>query len=139
MCGRYELHTHPAAIALAFGLPAPPLMVPRYNIAPMQPVPVVRLSADGARECVDMRWGLVPLWAKDLKMGFFNMPQIPGGAGNPNSVLGVSTGFVVNAKSQHQSDALLPQTKRHPEQRQHLWRSAPDDQSHADLPPDRAR
>jgi raffinose/stachyose/melibiose transport system substrate-binding protein len=44
--------------------------------------------------------------AKDLKMGFFNMPQIPGGAGNPDSVLGVSTGFVVNAKSQHQSDAL---------------------------------
>ncbi len=44
--------------------------------------------------------------AKDLKLGFFNMPAIPGGLGNPDSVLGVSTGFVVNAKSQHQSDAL---------------------------------
>ena len=44
--------------------------------------------------------------AKDLKMSFFNLPEIPGGAGNPDSVLGVSTGFVVNAKSQHQSEAL---------------------------------
>src|SRR6266566_4213529 len=39
MCGRFELHTHPAAIALAFGLSAPPALRPRYNIAPMQPVP----------------------------------------------------------------------------------------------------
>jgi len=69
MCGRFELHTHPAAIALAFGLPAPPFMVPRYNIAPMQPIPVVRLSADGTRECVDMRWGFVPRWAKDPSVG----------------------------------------------------------------------
>lgn len=44
--------------------------------------------------------------AKNLKMSFFNLPQIPGGVGNPDSVLGVSTGFIVNAKSQHQSDAL---------------------------------
>ena len=29
MCGRYELHTHPAALALAFGLPAPPQVTPR--------------------------------------------------------------------------------------------------------------
>ena len=44
MCGRYELHTHPAAIALAFGLPAPPATLPRFNIAPMQDVPVVRIA-----------------------------------------------------------------------------------------------
>jgi putative SOS response-associated peptidase YedK len=69
MCGRYELHTHPAAIALAFGLPEPPSIAPRYNIAPMQQVPVVRLRADGTRECVEMRWGLVPRWAKDPSIG----------------------------------------------------------------------
>ena len=34
MCGRYELSSHPAAIALAFGLPHPPDLAPRYNIAP---------------------------------------------------------------------------------------------------------
>ena len=44
MCGRYELHSHPAAIALAFGLAQPPDVHPRYNIAPMTEV------ADRARQ-----------------------------------------------------------------------------------------
>lgn len=69
MCGRYELHSQPAAIALAFGLAAPPALQPRYNIAPMQSVPIVRVAANGARECVDVRWGLVPRWAKDPAIG----------------------------------------------------------------------
>ncbi len=69
MCGRYELHTHPAALALAFGLPFPPDIHPRYNIAPMQDVPVIRNSADGVRELAQMRWGLVPRWAKDPSIG----------------------------------------------------------------------
>ena len=69
MCGRYELHAHPAAIALAFGLDAPPDLAPRYNIAPMQMVPIVRVNAHGARELAMVRWGLVPRWAKDPSMG----------------------------------------------------------------------
>jgi len=69
MCGRYELHTHPAALALAFGLPAPPPVAPRYNIAPMQDVAVVRLSHAGTRELAFVRWGLVPRWAKDPSIG----------------------------------------------------------------------
>ena len=69
MCGRYELHTHPAAIALAFGLGTPPTLAPRYNIAPTQDVPVVRRSQAGPRELVTMRWGLVPRWAKDPSIG----------------------------------------------------------------------
>lgn len=69
MCGRYELHASPAAIALAFGLPAPPALAPRYNIAPMQDVPVVRLSHAGTRELAFVRWGLVPRWAKDPSIG----------------------------------------------------------------------
>ena len=69
MCGRYELHTHPAALALAFGLPHPPEIKPRYNIAPMQNVPVIRRAADGARELAQVRWGLVPRWAKDPSIG----------------------------------------------------------------------
>jgi putative SOS response-associated peptidase YedK len=40
------------------------LAVPRYNIAPTQPVVVVRQGATG-RELVPMRWGLIPWWAKD--------------------------------------------------------------------------
>jgi len=69
MCGRYELHTHPAALALAFGAHFPEDMHPRYNIAPMQDVLVVRNASDGSRECVAMRWGLVPRWAKDPSIG----------------------------------------------------------------------
>ena len=69
MCGRYALSSHPAAIALAFGLPFPPDFRPRYNIAPMQDVPIVRQNAQGARELVQVRWGLVPRWAKDPSIG----------------------------------------------------------------------
>ena len=69
MCGRYELHSNPAAIALAFGLAHPPSVRPRYNVAPMQEVPIVRVSASGAREFVAVRWGLVPRWAKDPAIG----------------------------------------------------------------------
>jgi len=69
MCGRYELHTLPAALALAFGVPFPPQMRPRYNIAPMQDVPIIRRSPTGERELAQVRWGLVPRWAKDPAIG----------------------------------------------------------------------
>ena len=69
MCGRYELHSHPAAIALAFGLAAPPDVHARYNIAPMTEIPLVRVNSEGQRELVRMRWGLVPRWAKDPSIG----------------------------------------------------------------------
>ena len=48
----------------------------RYNVAPTQEILVVRASpdpeqaADGEREARLMRWGLVPVWAKDLKVGY---------------------------------------------------------------------
>ena len=69
MCGRYELHTHPAALALAFGLTLPPPLKARYNIAPMQDVPVIRRAQSGERELAFVRWGLVPRWAKDPSIG----------------------------------------------------------------------
>ena len=69
MCGRYELHSHPAAIALVFGLAHPRSLHPRFNIAPMTDVPVVRVNAQGERELTTMRWGLVPRWAKDPTIG----------------------------------------------------------------------
>ncbi len=69
MCGRYELHSHPAAIALAFDLPHSPDVHARYNIAPMTDVGIVRVSGEGQREFVRVRWGLVPRWAKDTTIG----------------------------------------------------------------------
>ncbi len=53
-----------------FLLDMAPDLVPRYNIAPTQPVSVVRIAPDGGRrELVALRWGLVPSWAKDPKIG----------------------------------------------------------------------
>ncbi|HET8814071.1 MAG TPA: SOS response-associated peptidase [Solirubrobacterales bacterium] len=48
----------------------------RFNVAPTQEVLVVRASPDpdeaaqGEREARLMRWGLVPVWSKDLKVGY---------------------------------------------------------------------
>jgi putative SOS response-associated peptidase YedK len=43
-------------------------------VAPTDPLPVVRFDArDGERSVDVMRWGLVPFWAKDIKVGFANI------------------------------------------------------------------
>jgi putative SOS response-associated peptidase YedK len=64
MCGRYAITSAPEAIRALFGYPETPDFPPRYNVAPTQPVPVVRL-AEGKRRFALMRWGLVPAWVKD--------------------------------------------------------------------------
>lgn len=47
-----------------------PLFKASYNIAPTQDVVAVRLNSDSLnRECVLLRWGLIPSWAKDAKTG----------------------------------------------------------------------
>ena len=44
---------------------------PSYNVAPQSLQPVVRLDSEtGRRELTIMRWGLVPFWAKDAKIGY---------------------------------------------------------------------
>jgi putative SOS response-associated peptidase YedK len=42
----------------------------RYNVAPAQQVPAVVTTEEGERELRLLRWGLVPAWAKDLKVGY---------------------------------------------------------------------
>jgi putative SOS response-associated peptidase YedK len=43
---------------------------PRYNVAPTQTVAAVRATADaGRRELVPLKWGLIPSWSKDPKLG----------------------------------------------------------------------
>ncbi len=54
----------PEAIRRLFGYPEQPNFSPRYNVAPTQPVPIVRL-VDGKRQFALVRWGLIPPWAKD--------------------------------------------------------------------------
>jgi putative SOS response-associated peptidase YedK len=73
MCGRFTLHSPAKAIADLFGLIGEPSLQPRYNIAPTQPVPIIRIlranPATRQRELVPVRWGLVPAWADDPAIG----------------------------------------------------------------------
>jgi len=70
MCGRFTITDPDEALRALFGYNGPPMdFKPRYNVAPTQEVPVVRYNSQGKRAIATMRWGLVPFWAKDLKIG----------------------------------------------------------------------
>ncbi len=86
MCGRYSLTTAPEALRRLFEFDTTPNLEPRYNIAPSQSAPVVRMASTGAttgnttetaagaangaaRELAMPRWGLIPSWAKDASIG----------------------------------------------------------------------
>jgi putative SOS response-associated peptidase YedK len=64
MCGRYMIISSPEAIRRLFGYPEQPNFPPRYNVAPTQPVPIVRV-VEGKRQFALARWGLIPSWVKD--------------------------------------------------------------------------
>jgi putative SOS response-associated peptidase YedK len=70
MCGRTALTAKPEDLREIFGLTEEPRIVPHYNVAPSQPLAVVRVvrGATG-RTLESLRWGLVPFWADDPKMG----------------------------------------------------------------------
>lgn len=68
MCGRYSLDARPQQIAEAFALAEAIELEPRYNIAPTQSVPVVRLDQASRCRRLDMiRWGLARLRSKDSR------------------------------------------------------------------------
>ena len=69
MCGRYMIVSNTEALRRLFRFPELPNLEPRYNVAPSQDVPVIRLGGDGRAHFAMLRWGLVPSWAKDLKIG----------------------------------------------------------------------
>ncbi|MBK1667941.1 hypothetical protein CKO28_07820 [Rhodovibrio sodomensis] len=76
MCGRYSITSPTEAIQRVFQVPERPNLPARYNVAPTQDVPVVRVrgdaegpEADGGRHLVQLRWGLVPFWAEDPGIG----------------------------------------------------------------------
>jgi|SRR5579863_3205990 len=70
MCGRYTLRVSPAELAEIFEVVNSFDWSPRYNIAPTQTVAAVRAARDAkGRELSLLRWGLIPSWAKDPKIG----------------------------------------------------------------------
>ena len=75
MCGRYKLELPFSEIVRLYDLTVTrpsrfDNMPARYNVAPTQDAAAVRLNAAGQREFVMLRWGLIPYWARDIKVGF---------------------------------------------------------------------
>ena len=69
MCGRYSLKADIAQLAMRFEFAADEAIhEPAYNIAPMQQV--LTVTNDGELRAEYMRWGLIPFWAKDAKIGY---------------------------------------------------------------------
>lgn len=73
MCGRFARRSTREVLAEWFGVDLEdlPVFAASYNIAPQSVQPVVRQNPEtGAREFALLRWGLVPFWAKDAKIGY---------------------------------------------------------------------
>ena len=74
MCGRVKLEGDFSEIKIKFSIPPDyptPNLAPSWNVAPTDSLPIVRYEPKGGHRTLDlMRWGLVPYWAKDIKIGF---------------------------------------------------------------------
>ncbi len=73
MCGRFNQTASGDEVAEAFGLDETPELLPRYNIAPTQPVAVIGIQPKtGRRGLAQLTWGLVPKGALGKERGFIN-------------------------------------------------------------------
>jgi putative SOS response-associated peptidase YedK len=71
MCGRYTLHKKVDELAKRFNLASVSKDISEnYNVAPGQVMPVITESDDGKRHLELMKWGLIPIWAKDPSIGY---------------------------------------------------------------------
>src|SRR3954466_11345369 len=74
MCGRAKLEGDISQIKIAFRVPPDyrtPNFAPSWNVAPTDSLPIVRYDPKAGHRTLDlMRWGLMPYWAKDIKIGF---------------------------------------------------------------------
>ena len=72
MCGRFSL-TDIGSIFSRFGViiskDINKKITPHYNIAPTQKIPVIYQDNNQENRIEFMKWGLVPFWAKDPKIG----------------------------------------------------------------------
>jgi putative SOS response-associated peptidase YedK len=71
MCGRYRLSRRKQIVEEYFeSVSGDEDWTPRYNIAPTQPVPVIRQNPrEPVRELSFIRWGLIPSWSKEPSLG----------------------------------------------------------------------
>ena len=77
MCGRVHLLSDVEKLIEVFSIPPSrpaPNIAASWNVAPTDPLPVVRYNGRAGERSLDvLRWGLVPFWAKDIKVGFANI------------------------------------------------------------------
>jgi putative SOS response-associated peptidase YedK len=69
MCGRFNLRLSPTELQEFFDLFRAPEVVPRFNIAPLQPVLTVTVEEAGYRAGKFRQWGFLPSWAKSPAEG----------------------------------------------------------------------
>ena len=70
MCGRFTLFQSTEIMSKAFDLGKISPFKPRYNIAPTQEIATILIKSDDTeRQLKMLHWGLIPSWAKDVKMG----------------------------------------------------------------------
>ena len=74
MCGRVKLEGEFSQLKIKFNIPPDypaPNYAPSWNVTPTDSLPIVRYNTKTGSRTLDlMRWGLVPYWAKDIKIGF---------------------------------------------------------------------
>jgi len=69
MCGRFTITLDPGEIQELLNLgPFVHILQPRYNVAPSQPIPIVKNLETRSVELY--KWGLVPFWADDPNIGY---------------------------------------------------------------------
>jgi putative SOS response-associated peptidase YedK len=70
MCGRFTLRTRLNELLQAFAVESQLEREPRFNIAPSQSILTIRNDPMGdRRELAILRWGLIPSWADDIRIG----------------------------------------------------------------------
>ena len=69
MCGRFVTIIPTEVLVEIFRIIERPELEPRYNVAPTQKAGVIRQGDDSDNHYDQLKWGLVPSWAKDLSKG----------------------------------------------------------------------
>ena len=69
MCGRFSLYDI-FGLEVLFNIYLPDWVKPRYNIAPSQEI--LAVIKNGGCQAVQLKWGLIPFWAKDMVPGMIN-------------------------------------------------------------------
>lgn len=71
MCGRYTLHKRADELARRYNVAQfPHELKDNYNVAPGQQMPIITNNNSGDPQLELMQWGLIPVWAKDPKIGY---------------------------------------------------------------------